>query len=125
LGESILRFLAEYLGAQAGAVFFQQEDAFRRHAAYGVAPDAPVPERFQAGEGLLGQAVKDGRSFALRDVPDGQLYFGSALGQGKPRHLLIAPAKSEGEINAALELGFIGQVGKSYAELLETVGESI
>ncbi|HEX3882607.1 MAG TPA: response regulator [Stellaceae bacterium] len=125
LGGNILRFLAEHLGAQAGALFFQDGDAFRRHATYGVPPDAPVPERFQTGEGLLGQAVKDGRSFVLQDVPDGQLYFGSALGQGKPRHLLIAPAKSEGEINAALELGFIGQSGTSHAELLETVGESI
>jgi signal transduction histidine kinase/DNA-binding response OmpR family regulator len=125
LGGSILRYLAEYLGAQAGAVFFREGNAFRRHATYGVPADTRIPGQFQAGEGLLGQAVKDGRSFALRDVPDGQLYFGSGLGQGKPRHLLIAPAMSESETNAALELGFIGQSGEFDAELLERVSEAI
>ena len=125
LGENALRFLSEYLDAQAGAIFVQNGNAFRRCATYAAPADARVPEHVRPGDGLLGQAVKDGRSFLLHDVPEGYLYFGSSLGQGKPRSLLVAPVKAGNDVNAVLELGFIDEVGASHTELLERVSQSI
>ena len=125
LGDNVLRFLAEYLRAQVGAIFIRDGDVFHRQATYGAPVDARIPDTFRAGDGLLGQAVKDDRGFTVRDVPDGYLYFGSGLGQGKPRMLMIATAKADGEINAVLELGFIGQTDELYAELLDRVASSI
>ena len=124
LGANLLRFLAEYLGAQAGAVFIRDGDGFRRHATYGVPADGRMPDHVRPGDGLLGQAVKDGRGFLLHEVPEDYLYFGSGLGQAKPRHLLIAPVRVEGEIHAVLELGFIGAAGERHVEFLESVSES-
>jgi signal transduction histidine kinase/DNA-binding response OmpR family regulator len=125
LGESILRFLTSYLGAQAGALFAQDVRTFRRYAAYGVPAGAPVPSEIAVGDGLLGEAIKENRSFSLNEVPEGYLVLGSALGQARPRHLLIAPATADGETNAVVELGFLGPIREEYEELLERAGEAV
>ena len=105
LASSALTFLADYLKAQAGAIYIANGDGFRRYATYAVPSDAPLPERFSPGDGLLGQAVSDRRSFFLNDVPDGYLCYGSALGQSKPDSLLISATQADGTINAVIELG--------------------
>ncbi|RYY27123.1 MAG: response regulator [Sphingomonadales bacterium] len=106
LGENALKFLAEYLDVQAGALFIRNGEGFARHASYGVPANANLPERFAANDGLLGQAVTDRRNFVVDDVPEGYLYFGSALGQAKPSRLLIATTTADGAVNAVIELGF-------------------
>ncbi|WP_380926142.1 response regulator [Sphingomonas leidyi] len=126
LGASALRFLAEYLGATAGAIFIRNGDGFLRRASYGVPAGAAVPERVTPGDGLLGQAIADGRGFVLAPVPDGYLYFGSALGQARPGQLLIAPARIDGQVNTVVELGFAGAAMPAAAEdLLERIAEQL
>ncbi len=121
LGEQILSFLAEYLGAVAGAVYVMRKtarDEFHLAAKYGVPPGATLPERFQANEALLGQAARENRHLVLDDVPDGYIAFGSALGQSKPRHLVIWPANVDGLVNTVLELGFNKPVRTESLEFL-------
>jgi signal transduction histidine kinase/CheY-like chemotaxis protein len=125
LGDNILRFLATYLDARAGVLFIQDGNAFHRVATYGVPADARVPAAVTPGDGLLGQAIKDGRDFLVSKVPDDYLYFGSSLGQTKPRHLLISPAKADGEINAVVELGLTERPNEAALELLERLAEAI
>jgi signal transduction histidine kinase/DNA-binding response OmpR family regulator/CHASE3 domain sensor protein len=125
LGDNILQFLARYLDAHAGAVFVGGGDAYRRMSTYGVPAGANIPERFTPKEGLLGQAVVEGRPFIIRDVPEGYLTVASALGQDKPRHLVISPAGADGVINAVVELGFINPVDDNILTLLDQASESI
>ncbi len=126
LGANALRFLAEYLGASAGAIFIRNGDGFLRRASYGVPAGASVPERVAPGDGLLGQAIADGRGFTLDQVPDGYLYFGSALGQAKPGKLLIAPARIDGQVNSVVELGFFADKMPVDAQaLLERIAEQL
>ncbi|WP_137862481.1 MULTISPECIES: response regulator [unclassified Sphingomonas] len=127
LGANALRFLAEYLGATAGAIFIRNGDGFLRRAGYGVPAGAAVPERVTPGDGLIGQAIADGRSFTLSPVPDGYLYFGSALGRAKPGRLLIAPARIDGQVNTVVELGFAGGGVKpaEAEELLARIAEQL
>ena len=73
--------MARYLDAHAGAVFVGGGSLYQRVSTYGIPADAAIPERFAPKEGLLGQAAVEGRPFIIRDVPDGYLTVGSALGQ--------------------------------------------
>ena len=125
LGDNILRFLARYLDAHAGAVFVRTGNIYRRVSAYGVPADADIPEFFAPKEGLLGQAAAEGRPFIIRDVPDGYLTVASALGRAKPRHLVISPANIDGVVNAVVELGFINPVDADTTTLLDQAAESI
>jgi len=125
LGGNALRFLCEYLEAKAGAIFVRDEEVFHRGATYAVPSGAALPERFSLGEGLLGQAAKDARPFLVSEVPDNYLSIGSGLGQGRPRHLLIAPTNADGAVNAVLELGFFEPVDGAVIELMDRCAETI
>ncbi len=124
LGDKVLGFLGEYLGATVGAVFVEDLDSFRRCATYAAAAGS-VPLRFSPGEGLLGQAVKDGHPMIVNNVPDGYVSLGSALGTASPRHLLVVPLKLEGRVTAVLELGFLKPVLESDLVLIERVSEAV
>jgi signal transduction histidine kinase/CheY-like chemotaxis protein/CHASE3 domain sensor protein len=125
LGSSILEFLADYLGAVAGAVFVGKGDIYRRSATYGVPENANVTTQFRSREGLMGQAAAGGRPMLVSDVPEGYLAFGSALGQDKPRHIIISPASADGVVNAVIELGFLKAIDSGVVTLLEKASEAV
>jgi signal transduction histidine kinase/DNA-binding response OmpR family regulator/CHASE3 domain sensor protein len=119
LGANILAFLARYLDAQAGALFVRDTRGFARTSAYGLASGEKIVEHFGAAEGLLGQAASERRVLIVNDVPDGYLSVGSALGQDKPRHIVILPSVVDGGVNGVLELGFFRPVPEDAITLLE------
>jgi len=126
VGDRLLRFLAEYLHASTGAIFVENGGgAFSRTGGYAIPATSPVPESIRPGEGLLGQAIKDGRPFVVNAVPDGYLYFGSSLGVGKPSRLLVAPAGVDGRINAVMEFGLTDRIGPAALELLQELSQPI
>ena len=123
LSESLLDFMAPYLGAQAAVMFKGEGDRFERSAQLGVPADAGVPTRFALREGLLGRVAADGRAMMVRDVPEGYLQVGSALGRGKPRHLVVAPFSADGVVNAVIELGFLHPVDERIQTFLQRIAE--
>jgi signal transduction histidine kinase/CheY-like chemotaxis protein/CHASE3 domain sensor protein len=126
LGHSILELLARYLGAVAGAIFVRgKAELYDRASTYGVPPDANIPEGFEARVGLLGQVAADARAVTIGEVPDSYLAFGSALGQAKPRYLVIAPGVVDGGVNTVIELGFLRPVAPRILTLLEQASASI
>jgi signal transduction histidine kinase/CheY-like chemotaxis protein/CHASE3 domain sensor protein len=125
LGESVLKFLAEYLDAHAGALFLREGNGYRRVAAYGIHEGDGTPQFVGFDDGLIGQAAKDRRTVLMRDVPEGYLTVSSGLGHGRPRHLAISPVTADGVANAVLELGFIHPLDEATTDLLDRVSEPI
>jgi len=125
LGNGILEFLADYLGAVAGAFFVGRREVFQRVSTYGVPDNADVPSQFKLREGLLGQAASENRAKVIGEVPNGYLAFGSALGRDKPRHLAILPSSVDGTVNAVLELGFLRPLDESVLALLDEASEAV
>ena len=126
LGDNILGYLCRYLDAHVGAAFSRDRNGpYRRMSTYGVPANTTILDHFASGEGLLGQAAVDGRSILVRDVPDGYLAIGSAFGEGKPRHLVVAPAIVDGSTNAVLEFGFVHPLKEDALSLLEQMSEGI
>ena len=81
--------------------------------------------QFQSREGLLGQATAENRVMVFDEVPQSYLVYGSALAEGIPNHLLIAPAASDGHVHAVMELGFPRPVDERVVTLLEQASASI
>jgi len=125
LAENILGFLTRYVDAHAGAIFVSRANHYQRVGLVGAPLSGNIPERFQAGEGLLGAAVVDKSLRRIEDVPEGYLMVGSGLGQGQPRHLLILPALSDGSVNAVIELGFLHPVNDTKQEFLQQISEVV
>jgi signal transduction histidine kinase/DNA-binding response OmpR family regulator len=84
-----------------------------------------VPESFRANEGLLGEAAVGGRTVVLRDTPEAHLTVAAALGQWRPRQVVITPAQSEGSVDAVLELGLVHPFDDNLLDLLGRVSEFI
>jgi CheY-like chemotaxis protein/signal transduction histidine kinase/CHASE3 domain sensor protein len=125
LSSNALEFLADYLEAQLGAIYVDQQDGtLRRCATYGLRADSPG-EVLRLGEGLLGQTAKENRTLHVRDVPENYLQATSSLGQGRPREILLAPASADGTLQAVVELGFFRHVGTEEIEFLGRLSESL
>src|SRR5262249_40376079 len=75
LGANVLRFLAGYLDAQAGAVYIPDGSGdFYRVATYAIsASPSDGTATLRPGDGLVGQAAKDNRPLHVTDVPSGYL----------------------------------------------------
>ena len=125
LGQGVLRFLARYLGAQAGAIYVGAGESFRLAASYGVPASVQIPQEIGPRDGLIGQAISEARTLTVADAPAGYLVFGSALGQAKPRHIVMAPAKTEGHVYAVTELGFVRGIDEAALELMKLASEAI
>ncbi len=125
LSESILQFLSDYLGFQAAAAFASEGGRFSLTATLGVPEDADIVQTFRAKEGLLGQAAAEGRIRVVRDIPDGYLTFGSAMGRHKPRHLLFAPTHANEVVNGVIELGFLNAPNDRTLDFLNEATPSI
>ncbi|RVT90564.1 response regulator [Sphingomonas crocodyli] len=124
LGNSILDFLAPYVGAQAGVLFKGEGGVFERAAQLGVPADAQIAMRFELREGLLGRVAAEDQLLTVDDVPEGYLSYGSALGRDTPKHLLIAPFRADGVINAVIELGFVRPIDERVRALLEDIASA-
>jgi CheY-like chemotaxis protein/CHASE3 domain sensor protein len=126
LGENIVSFLAQYLGAQIGAVYIAEgAGCFRRFAGYALPTDSPNVS-VRSGDSLIGQAVKDNRPLHLVDVPpDYMLSITSGVGQRVPREILIAPASIDRTVQAAVELGFLRRIDDSQQQLLTLLSTMI
>ncbi|MCW1883142.1 response regulator [Luteolibacter flavescens] len=125
LAESILTYLSRHLDAHAGAVFAMRSGSFDRVAAIGVPAGSGLPDRFEAGEGLLGRAVAEKSLQRIDDVPEDYLAVGSGLGKGTPRHLVILPALVDESVNCVIELGFIHPLDRAAEAFLLDVSEQI
>lgn len=125
LGHNILTHLTGYTGSDVAAFYIKEGGIFRRAATYGVPSDNDIPDSFRNGEGLLGEAAAASRPIVLRDLPDAHIKAGSALGQWRPRQVVIMPAVSEGSVDAVVELGFLKGLPDTTLPLLERASEFI
>jgi hypothetical protein len=124
LGSKVLSFLGETLDAKVAAFFVEDGPAFRRQAIYATG-SAAVPEQFAPGEGLLGQAVKEGRTLTVENLPENHLTLESGLGHSRPAHLLVVPVMHENVVNAVIELGFFQPIQTSDRQLLDHLDDLI
>jgi CheY-like chemotaxis protein/CHASE3 domain sensor protein len=125
LGDTVLSFLAESVGAHVGAVYIANgSGSFRRFAGYALAPSA-TESVIRPGDSLLGQAAKDRRTLQVTDIPDNYLSIASSLGEAQPRELLLVPAITDEEVHAVVELGFLRPTNEVQRELLARTSESL
>ncbi|HVZ34561.1 MAG TPA: ATP-binding protein, partial [Polyangiaceae bacterium] len=129
LGARAVRFLARYLEASLGALYYLDGDRILRLAGtYGLGGadgQHAAPPSFRLGEGLLGQACLTAELTVLHDPPSDFLRARSALGEGAPSVLAFLPLSHAGSVTGALELGMFGAWSERFGELLGSVAETL
>ncbi|MBV4552097.1 response regulator [Pseudomonas sp. SWRI102] len=127
LGRNILQFCAQYMGTVVAVLYAREENAtLRRVATYGMSREDDEQEQVIIdGEGIVGQAVRQGRLIRLDDVPNDYLKVSSGLGQGLPNSVLVVPTRDDDRINGVIELGFLRPLTERDLELLELIAGNI
>ena len=127
IGRNVLRFMAEQMGVLVGALYVRQDDgSFRRMASHGFSPESERAEQVIGSEdGLIAQSARDGVVIRVENPSSRYLKVASGMGHDTPTELLLAPFKSDGDVNGVIELGFMHAVGPRDLALLGLVQNTI
>ena len=125
IGSRALRVLSSSTDAQVLALYGFDGTALRLTATHALRPGVDVPETFQAGEGVAGEAARTGRMTVLREVPESLLPLRSALLSGTPRHVAVVPLMTDLALQGVLEAGFVHAPAQRSLDLLERTSNAI
>ncbi|MEH2222967.1 HAMP domain-containing protein [Nostoc sp.] len=136
----ILSELAPLVGAQHG-VFFLMESIehtpyLKLISSYAYRERRHLANRFQLGEGLVGQCALEKERILLTEVPNDYVKISSGLGEATPLNAVVLPVLFEGQVTAVIELAsfrrfseihltFFDQLTESIAIVLNTIAASM
>ncbi len=81
-------------------------------------PEGKVPT-YHLGEGIVGQAAKDGKLLNINAVPDGYLSVVSGLGKATPKHLLVLPLKNDQVVVGVIEIASFKEISNNQAHAVQ------
>jgi len=128
LGQTILDFLVNYLGASAAAFYSRNKgtQVLKRVASYGFRNPLNNQEQIlDAGDSLVEQALFSNRVIELNDVPSDYVKINSGLGEAAPRYLVLVPVEHDDKPNGVIELGFLHAPASRDIDFLKLVAENI
>ena len=129
LAELLITKLVPMVGGSYGAFYIKEvEDGkqyLRRMSSYALLDKDNRFERFNLGEGLVGQCAIEKRSILLNHVPDGYVKVGSGMGVGAPNNLIVFPVRFEGDVLAVIEIASFETFTTSQVRLLKEVNNNI
>ncbi|BBD61214.1 GAF sensor hybrid histidine kinase [Nostoc sp. HK-01] len=137
----ILSELAPLVGAQHGVFYLmdageQQQAYLKLLSSYAYRERKHLANRFQMGEGLVGQCALEKERILLTEVPMDYVKISSGLGESSPLNAVVLPVLFEGQVTAVIELAsfrrfseihltFFDQLTESIAIVLNTIAASM
>ena len=128
----IMSELTPTVSAQHGAFYLLEsledesaESELRLISSYGYQPRKGVADRFQLGEGLVGQAAVEKKSILLEDPPDSYIKVASGLGEATPVNIIVLPVVFEERVLAVIELASFQKFSDVNLQFLEQLTETI
>jgi signal transduction histidine kinase/HAMP domain-containing protein/ActR/RegA family two-component response regulator len=124
LADLIMSELTPVVSAQVGT-FYLADDELRLLSTYGYTRRKHLANRFQSGEGLVGQCALEKKAILVEDVPDDYVTVASSLGEAPPRNIVVLPVILEGQVKAVIELGSFQAFSPIHLTFLEQLMLSI
>ena len=126
MADNVITFLSKYTDSQVG-VFYLADEArnLTLASSYAYKRRKSLSDIIPAGEGIVGQAVKEKQLICVSNVPKDYMAVNSGLGEATPNAVLALPLVVENTVKGAIELGSFGQFSEQAFELFDRVSESI
>ncbi|MGH7461937.1 MAG: HAMP domain-containing protein, partial [Longimicrobiales bacterium] len=125
----IMSELTPLVSAHHGAFFIMDQDegspALRLIASYAYKQRKHLANRFQLGEGLVGQSALEKKPILLTSVPDDYVQITSGLGEAPPRNIIVQPILFEGQVKAVIELASFLPFSPIHQIFLDQLAESV
>ena len=74
---------------------------------------------FEYGEGLVGQAAKEGQMLVIDKIPENYINIISGLGSASPQHLMIHPIMEGNKLIAVIEMASFSEFSKENINLIK------
>ncbi len=128
LAEAFLSRLSPILDAIYGVFYIRQrsggEERMVRIGAYASSgPDNGIVS-FRMGEGLIGQAAVENRTFLLNSTENHPIHIQSATGKVDPHSLLIIPIEFDGKVEAVVEFASVTAFTSAHLKLMEQIEQN-
>ncbi len=126
LSKNVIRFLAEYAGAQMASLYLMDEanKTLTLSSGYAFNKRKDLNERIKLGEGIAGQAALEKRLLSVTNVPVDYLSISSSLGDAIPRNILVLPLLHEEELVGLVEFASFKEPSDVEIAFLNNIAES-
>lgn len=105
VSQKIINNVAAYLNAPVGTIYLSDKNLhLKLQAGYAI---TNAPAEISAGDGLLGQVVRNKELFVSDELPEGYLSVTSSVGQTCTSYLIILPLLYDQQVIAVLEIGLL------------------
>jgi signal transduction histidine kinase/CheY-like chemotaxis protein/HAMP domain-containing protein len=123
----IMSELTPLVSAHHGAFFLMNLEAteLRMTSSYAYRERKNVSNKFQLGEGLVGQCALEKKSILLTNVPSDYIQISSGLGEAPPLNIIVLPVLFEGEVKAVIELASFHAFSVIHRIFLDQLTETI
>lgn len=129
LYDKLVATIVKYVDGNQGGIFLVSDDEdnvqLELTACYAYERKKFLHEKFDAEEGLLGQAFKEKNIIHLTDVPDQYVKITSGLGKATPNSLILVPLKDNEVVVGVMEIASFGKFELHRIEFLEKISELI
>lgn len=122
LAADIMDFLASYTHSQAGALYLLEDDKLKLKSVYAL---AGIADTVGLGEGLVGQAALSDREIWLKNVDADYITVTHAVGQIKPKNLLVLPVHYENKVKGVIELASVEEYPDRKLVFLQAISSNI
>jgi CheY-like chemotaxis protein/signal transduction histidine kinase len=133
---SLMASVTPALNAQVGVLYISSTYAAHRQSnrenealtflgAYGYAEQGTLPTAFRWGEGLVGQCAKDRKARLVSDIPENYLRITSALGEARPKFVLLQPILFENTLAGVMEIASLNGFTEIQRDFLEQLGFNV
>ena len=125
LAKDVIRYLCKRLNVQIGATYIREDDMFKLISSYAYTRRKHLANKFDMGEGLIGQSALEKEMIILTKVPNDYISITSGLGETNPTNILVCPFMYEDKVIGVVELGSLTEFEQSQIDFIEQVMETI
>jgi HAMP domain-containing protein/CheY-like chemotaxis protein/predicted transcriptional regulator len=128
VGRLLLSELTPLVGAQLGVIYQVEGEygsSLRLLSAYADDGVNGHPQKFNIGEGLIGQCAVDKRRLLITEMPPHAVSVGSALFKVVPRNVIVLPVLFESHVKAVIELASVSGFTDLQITFLDQLTSSI
>ncbi len=131
LGDKIISKLVKHLDAVQGGLFVLREEKqdqpiLELLSGYAYNREKIAEKEILAGEGLVGQAFRNGMVNLVRNIPQEYVTrVGSGFGEARPNALLIIPLKINEQVYGVIELATFGEFYPHHLEFVSKLADNI
>lgn len=129
LAYKIISQIVEYINAHEGGFFILVEENNERFldllAAYAMHKEKLLTRRIDLGVGFVGRVALEKKTLFLTEIPDSYTKISTALGQGKPKSIVVLPLIFNDDIIGVIELSSFEVLSDLQLTFLERISENI